>query len=49
VGTDTALILSHANQLLDDAAAYRGMAQRHNPYGDGRASVRILEELSHHV
>ncbi|MER8954808.1 UDP-N-acetylglucosamine 2-epimerase (non-hydrolyzing) [Mesorhizobium sp. M0833] len=48
VGTDVEKILLNANRLLDDQAAYRGMAERHNPYGDGRASNRIVEELLHH-
>lgn len=48
VGTDIQKILLNANSLLDDQAAYRGMAERHNPYGDGRASNRIVEELLHH-
>jgi UDP-N-acetylglucosamine 2-epimerase len=48
VGTDIEKILYNANSLLDDQAAYRGMAERHNPYGDGRASNRIVEELLHH-
>ncbi|RWB31863.1 UDP-N-acetylglucosamine 2-epimerase (non-hydrolyzing) [Mesorhizobium sp.] len=48
VGTDIQKILSNANSLLDDQAAYRGMAERHNPYGDGRAGNRIVEELLHH-
>jgi len=45
VGTQVDLILSNANRLLDDPAAYRRMSEQHNPYGDGRASARILEEL----
>lgn len=45
VGTEVDLIVSNATRLLDDPAAYRGMAERHNPYGDGRASARILKEL----
>ncbi|HEV7275819.1 MAG TPA: UDP-N-acetylglucosamine 2-epimerase (non-hydrolyzing) [Devosiaceae bacterium] len=49
VGTDIEKITSNANRLLDDSAAYRGMAERHNPYGDGRASARIVEELLRHV
>ncbi|HEY4202429.1 MAG TPA: UDP-N-acetylglucosamine 2-epimerase (non-hydrolyzing) [Devosiaceae bacterium] len=49
VGTDVDKILLNANRLLDDPAAYRGMAERHNPYGDGRASARIVEELLRHV
>jgi UDP-N-acetylglucosamine 2-epimerase len=49
VGTDVEKILFNVNALLDDQAAYRGMAERHNPYGDGRASVRIVEELLRHA
>lgn len=49
VGTDIETILTNANRLLDDPAAYRGMAETHNPYGDGRASTRIVEELLRHV
>jgi UDP-N-acetylglucosamine 2-epimerase len=49
VGTDIDKILSNANRLLDDPAAYRGMAEKHNPYGDGQASARIVEELMRHV
>src|SRR6185437_566702 len=45
VGTDVERILFNANRLLDDPAAYRSMAERHNPYGDGRTSARIIEEL----
>lgn len=49
VGTDIDKIITNANRLLDDPAAYRGMAEKHNPYGDGRASARIVEELMRHV
>lgn len=49
VGTDIDKILANATRLLDDSTAYRGMAERHNPYGDGRASVRIVEELLRQV
>jgi UDP-N-acetylglucosamine 2-epimerase (non-hydrolysing) len=49
VGTDVDKILLNANRLLDDDAAYRGMAEQHNPYGDGQASARIVEELARHV
>lgn len=49
VGTEIDLIVSNATRLLDDPAAYRGMAERHNPYGDGRASARIIEELLRYV
>lgn len=47
VGTNVDVILEAATTLLDDETAYRAMAGRHNPYGDGKASQRILQELSH--
>lgn len=49
VGTDIQKIVSHATRLLDDHSAYRGMAEGRNPYGDGQASARIVEELLRHV
>ena len=45
VGTDTERIVSEANRLLDDSAAYEEMARAHNPFGDGRAAERIVEVL----
>lgn len=46
VGTDTRRIYLEACELLDSDAAYQRMAIAHNPYGDGRASKRIVETLS---
>lgn len=46
VGTDVERIVAEAERLLDDTAAYEDMARAHNPYGDGKASQRILEELT---
>lgn len=43
VGTDPITIVREANRLLDDAAAFDAMARAHNPYGDGRAAVRIRD------
>lgn len=43
VGRDPDRIVAAANELLTDPAAYRGMARRINPYGDGRAAARIVE------
>ncbi|MES0127402.1 UDP-N-acetylglucosamine 2-epimerase (non-hydrolyzing) [Mesorhizobium sp. M0029] len=48
VGTDIEKILANANSLLDDESVYRGMAERHNPYGNGQAASRIVEELLNH-
>ncbi|MFL5253103.1 MAG: non-hydrolyzing UDP-N-acetylglucosamine 2-epimerase [Rhodopila sp.] len=45
VGTDTDRLVARASRLLDDPSAYAAMSVRHNPYGDGRASGRIVEAL----
>jgi len=45
VGTDEDVIVREASALLDDPDAYRAMARRHNPYGDGQASERIADAL----
>ncbi|TLM64505.1 MAG: UDP-N-acetylglucosamine 2-epimerase (non-hydrolyzing) [Deltaproteobacteria bacterium] len=46
VGTDAARIVDETARLLTDPDAYRTMSQAHNPYGDGRATERILETLN---
>jgi UDP-N-acetylglucosamine 2-epimerase (non-hydrolysing) len=46
VGTDRARIVAVASELLTSAAAYERMANAVNPYGDGRASGRIVEALT---
>lgn len=45
VGVDTALIVREAENLLDDPKMYAQMAGRPNPFGDGRASTRIVDSL----
>jgi len=45
VGTSRRRIVDETERLLRDPAAYEGMARAHNPYGDGRASERILGVL----
>jgi len=45
VGTDRSNIVREAGRLLTDPAAYQAMAQAHNPFGDGRASERIVQAL----
>jgi UDP-N-acetylglucosamine 2-epimerase (non-hydrolysing) len=45
VGTDRERIVAETVRLLDDAEAYRGMAQAVNPYGDGHAAERIVRVL----
>lgn len=46
VGTDEGAIVSEATLLLDDDAAYAAMSRALNPYGDGRASRRIADEVA---
>ena len=46
VGTDKDKIVSEAVDLMDNRQRYSEMSQLHNPYGDGKASQRIVEFLS---
>lgn len=46
VGDDTAAIHAAVDELLTDTAAYARMARGESPYGDGLASVRILDIIS---
>ncbi len=46
VGTDEDAIVAETELLLDDPEEYARRARIHNPYGDGRASTRILEVLA---
>jgi UDP-N-acetylglucosamine 2-epimerase (non-hydrolysing) len=42
VGTDPARIVGEMTRLMMDSRAYDQMARAHNPYGDGRATERIV-------
>ncbi|CAJ0808804.1 non-hydrolyzing UDP-N-acetylglucosamine 2-epimerase [Ralstonia flaminis] len=46
VGTDRQTIVREAAALLDDASVYQSMSRAHNPYGDGKASSRIVDILA---
>jgi UDP-N-acetylglucosamine 2-epimerase (non-hydrolysing) len=45
VGTDAAEIVREASRLIDDPVAYRAMANRINPYGDGTASTKTVQRI----
>ena len=45
VGTDADAIVAETELLLADTAVYNTMSRAHNPYGDGKASERIVEEI----
>lgn len=47
-GTDEDQVFQLADELLRDAAAYEKMAKAANPYGDGKASERIVEAILYH-
>ena len=46
VGTNHDLIVKEVCTLLDDAAAYERMSKAVNPYGDGKACLRIVKTLN---
>jgi UDP-N-acetylglucosamine 2-epimerase (non-hydrolysing) len=46
VGTDTGRILEEARRLLSDAETYAAMSRVDNPFGDGRAAIRIADILA---
>lgn len=45
VGTSRENIVAELSRLLDDASAYERMSDALNPYGDGKACARIVDEL----
>lgn len=45
IGTQKDKIVAAVYQLLEDPGMYRGMANAVNPYGDGHASERIVDEV----
>ena len=45
VGTDPDAIVSNVSTLMTDRTSYERMANAVNPYGDGRASMRIVDLL----
>jgi len=47
VGTDKDAVHAAAYELLSDTAAYKLMSNSVNPYGDGKASERIIQALRH--
>jgi UDP-N-acetylglucosamine 2-epimerase (non-hydrolysing) len=45
VARNSGIILQECNMFLDDPSYYRAFSMHRNPYGDGRASQRIVETL----
>ena len=49
VGTDYEKIISNVSRLIDDKEFYMSMSNAVNPYGDGKASGRIVEFLKNSI
>ena len=49
VGASKKNIISSIDLLLNDEAMYTKMSQAHNPYGDGKACDRIVEDIRESV
>ena len=45
VGTDEETIYNNFIELLENKEVYNAMAKANNPYGDGRACIRIADIL----
>ncbi len=48
IGTDRERVYGEARQLLTDKTEYSRMSESCNPYGDGRASSRIIQAILYH-
>ena len=48
VGTDPTVVKSTMTELLTNEHLYLEMAHARNPYGDGRASERIVQAIKHY-
>ena len=48
VGTKTQAVYETIRELFEDSAAYEKMSKASNPYGDGKASLRITEAIAHY-
>ena len=48
IGTDCERVYAEARQLLTDKKEYSRMAESCNPYGDGKASGRIIQAILYH-
>ena len=48
VGTDPERIINEINMLLQNQDSYNRMSEAHNPYGDGKAVLRILDSIANH-
>ena len=45
VGADEDAIVAAVDSLVENSNEYEAMSRVHNPYGDGRASIRISDAI----
>jgi UDP-N-acetylglucosamine 2-epimerase (non-hydrolysing) len=45
IGSDKEVIISSVVELINNLSMYDSMARAHNPYGDGKASQRIIDHI----
>ncbi|MCA1294040.1 UDP-N-acetylglucosamine 2-epimerase (non-hydrolyzing) [Paenibacillus sp. alder61] len=48
IGTDEEMVYERTKALLTDRELYESMSRAANPYGDGKASERIVNAIRHH-
>ena len=48
-GTDTKTIVKLASELIEDPKKYEKMNKATNPYGDGKASQRIIDAIKYYM
>ena len=46
IGTDIQLIINEVQKLLEHKTEYKKMSRSHNPYGDGKSAMKIVQYLS---
>ncbi len=49
IGTDKAMIKKYVNELLENKAFYNRMSSATNPFGDGKAGIRIANAAENYV
>jgi len=49
IGTGEERVVRETRRLLDDPSAHRAMARRGNPFGDGKASVRVARAVGRYL
>jgi UDP-N-acetylglucosamine 2-epimerase (non-hydrolysing) len=49
IGTEKSTIVDYISRLIEDKEFYMSMVSEKNPYGDGKASDRIMEAIEKNI